>query len=93
MSDRDVDAYIAKAWESLDGAISECADGRYNICASRASYACFQAAVAALEREGIAPPGQEGRWGHEFVQARFVGDLINRRKRYPAEFRETLSDS
>lgn len=90
MSERDVDAYIAKARESLEGATSECVNGRYNNCANRAYYACFQAAVAALVREGIAPPGREGRWGHEFVQARFVGDLINRRKRYPAELRETL---
>lgn len=90
MSEREIEAYLFKSEESLAGAISECANGRYNNCANRAYYACFQAAVAALAREGIMPPGQGGRWGHEFVQARFVGDLINRRRRYPATLRETL---
>lgn len=90
MSDRDVDAYVAKARESLDGAISECANGRYNNCANRAYYACFQAAVSALVHEGITPPGREDRWRHEFVQARFIGDVLNRRKRYPAALHETL---
>ncbi|HEU5432404.1 MAG TPA: hypothetical protein VFU81_12120 [Thermomicrobiales bacterium] len=33
------------------------------------------------------------QWGHDFVQARFVGDLINRRKRYPAELRTTLEQN
>jgi uncharacterized protein (UPF0332 family) len=90
MSAIDAGAFIVKARESLDGASSECASGRYNNCANRAYYACFQAAVAALVREGIAPPGRDGQWRHEFVQARFVGDLINRRKHFPAELRETL---
>lgn len=90
MSERDVDAYLVKAQESLAGAVSGCANGRYNNCANRAYYACFQAAVAALKREGISPPAQSGRWGHDFVQARFVGDLLNRRRLYPATIRETL---
>jgi uncharacterized protein (UPF0332 family) len=90
MSERDIAAYLARAKESLDGAVSEYANGRYNNCANRAYYACFQAAVAALMREGITPPAQADRWRHEFVQGRFVGDLINRRKLYPATMRETL---
>jgi uncharacterized protein (UPF0332 family) len=90
MSERDIAAYLARAKESLDGAVSEYANGRYNNCANRAYYACFQAAIAALMREGITPPNRDNRWGHEFVQARFVGDLINRRKRYPVALRETL---
>ncbi len=90
MSERDVEAYLFKAEESLAGAVSECANGRYNNCANRAYYACFQAAVAALVREGVTPPGRGDRWRHEFVQARFVGDLINRRRLYPPTLRETL---
>lgn len=90
MSERNADAFIAKAKESLEGASSECVNGRYNNCVNRAYYACFQAAVSALVREGVTPPGWDDRWRHEFVQARFVGDLINRRKRFPAELRDTL---
>jgi uncharacterized protein (UPF0332 family) len=90
MSEQDVATSLVKAEESIKGAASECANDRFNNCANRAYYACFQAAVAALMREGINPPAQSKRWGHEFVQARFVGDLINRRRRYPATLRDTL---
>jgi uncharacterized protein (UPF0332 family) len=85
-----VDIYLFKSGESLAGAESEFANGRYGNCANRAYHACFQAAVAALVREGIGPPGQAQRWGHDFVQARFTGELINRRKRYSAALSETL---
>ena len=90
MSEQDIDAYLFKSEESLAGASSEWADGRYNNCANRAYYACFQAAVAALMREGVTPPGRGDQWRHAFVHARFVGDLINRRRQYPATMRETL---
>ena len=33
------------------------------------------------------------RWGHDFVQAQFVGQLINRRKLYPASLRSALADT
>jgi uncharacterized protein (UPF0332 family) len=90
MSEQDIASFLARAKESLDGAVSEYANGRYNTIANRAYYACFQAAVAALMRDGITPPDRGNRWGHEFVQARFVGDLVNRRKLYPASMQETL---
>ena len=90
MSERDVAAYLSKANECLAGAASECTDGRYNNCANRAYYACFQAAVAALVREGVTPPGGGTRWRHEFVQARFAGNLVNGRKLYPEALRQTL---
>ncbi len=51
-------------------------------------YACFQAAVAALLREGVGPQG--GYWGHEYVPAQFGGVLINRRHRYPTDLRGGL---
>lgn len=73
------------------GAESELANGRYNACANRCYYACFQAAVAALLRAGIRPPGSSGEWSHSFVPAQLVGQLINRRKLYPTSLRETLS--
>ena len=81
---------LAKARESLAGAESELAAGRYNNAANRAYYACFQAAVHSLTLLGVKPPGTSGRWGHEYVQARFSGDLIGRRKRYPADLQSIL---
>jgi uncharacterized protein (UPF0332 family) len=87
MRDPAIEVYLRKAEDSVAGAASEYANGRFD---NRAYYACFQAAVAALLREGIRPPGQTARWGHDFVQARFVGDLINRRKLYPATIRDVL---
>ena len=63
--------YLAKAEESLAGAMSELANRRHQNAANRAYYACYQAAVAALYREGIRPTGK--RWGHDTVRAQFAG--------------------
>jgi uncharacterized protein (UPF0332 family) len=82
--------YLTKAYESLLTAESEFANGRYNSCANRSYYACFQAAIAAILNEGIRPAGQ---WNHQFVQAQFVGVLINKRKRYESELRRVLPDN
>lgn len=82
--------YLTKAQESLAGAASEFAAGRYNDCANRCYYACFHAAVSALIRGGIRPAGGRDRWDHGFVHGRFAGQLINRRKLYPARLRDTL---
>ena len=78
-----------KARESLAGAESEFRDERFNNCANRCYYACFQAAIAALAEHGFSP--RSGQWGHDYVQAQFDGQLINRRKRYPTELRGTLT--
>lgn len=80
---------LAKAAESLAGAESEFVNGRFNNCANRCYYACFQAAVAALLKEGLIPT-HDREWGHPFVQAQFAGSLVNRRKLYPAGLRDTL---
>ena len=90
MSATDAAIFLAKAEESLAGAESEFVNGRYNNCANRCYYSCFQAAIAALLQEGVQPSGQHREWRHSFVQAEFVSQLINRRKRYPAELRDTL---
>ena len=87
---RATEPYLEKAEESLAGAESELANGRYNNCANRAYYACFQAAISALLGAGVRPRGGRHQWGHDFVQARFAGDLVGRRHRYPAELRSTL---
>ncbi len=49
--------YLEKAKENLAAAESEFGHGRYNSCASRAYYACFQAAIHALIRAGDLPGG------------------------------------
>jgi uncharacterized protein (UPF0332 family) len=84
--------YLAKAQESLAGAGSERASRRFNNCVRDAYYACFQAAIAALLEERIFPLEPESLWGHDLVQASFVGQLIHLRKRYPATLRRTLTD-
>ncbi|MBX3069006.1 MAG: HEPN domain-containing protein [Thermomicrobiales bacterium] len=89
MSERgDSELYLLKAEECLSGAESEFANRRYQNCANRAYYACYQASVAGLLRAGIRPSGS--RWGHDTVQALFVGELINRRKQYPSNLRDTF---
>jgi len=79
--------FLAKAEESLEGGESEFVNGRYNNCAKGCYYACFQGAVHALIQEGIEP--RAGR-GHNFVQSVFVGQLLNRRSRYPSALRDVL---
>ena len=81
--------FLLKGEESLSGAESEFANARYNNCANRCYYACFQAAIAALLTEGIQSRGEQ--WSHTFVQGQFVGQLVNRRKRYAASLRDVLA--
>ncbi len=87
------DAFLARARESLAGAESELAIGRYNNAANRSYYACFQAAIAALDAAGIYPTLGRAEWSHTFVQSEFAGQLVNRRKRYPAALRTKLTDT
>jgi uncharacterized protein (UPF0332 family) len=85
----DTEGFLLKATESLLGAESEFTNRRYNNSANRSYYACFQAALAALLSAGIKPTRQTIT--HTFVQAQFVGQLVNRRKLYPSALRDTLS--
>lgn len=84
-----IQAWLAKAEESLASAVSELANRRYNACANRCYYACFQAAIAALLQAGIASPRADGTWPHAFVHTQFA-QLINRRKEYPESLRDVL---
>ncbi|MFN0074303.1 MAG: HEPN domain-containing protein [Chloroflexota bacterium] len=81
-------AFLLKAQEALAGAEVEFESDRFNNCANRCYYACFQAAIYALIRAGVPSLGKT--WTHQSVQAQFIGLLINRRKLFPAELRETL---
>lgn len=94
MSNVDVQglAYLEKAIESLAGAERECANRRYNNCANRCYYAMFQAAIAALIAAGIRPTGDSDRWEHAFVQARFAGILIKRRKLYSSDLADAFDN-
>ena len=84
------DAFLARAHESPAGAMSEYANERYNNAANRSYYACFQAAIFALARADIRPPGTKGQWTHAMVQSQFAGTLIQRRKAYPSSLQDTL---
>jgi uncharacterized protein (UPF0332 family) len=87
----EVEVYLEKARQNVQVAASALAASQFNACASRAYYAAFQAAVAALWVEGIRPPrDQGGTLSHQVVQAEWSGRLIYRRKRYPPEMRTTL---
>jgi hypothetical protein len=58
-----------KARENLDSALLLLRAGRLNACASRLYYALFQAAIHALERQGMRPAEFRSarRWGHETI--------------------------
>jgi uncharacterized protein (UPF0332 family) len=87
------ESYLDKAKESVTGARVAYEAGRFNNSANRSYYACFQAAIHALILEGIRPPGGSTAWGHDFVQAQFRGQLVNRRHRYETALRDTLQDN
>jgi uncharacterized protein (UPF0332 family) len=84
-------AFLERALESLRGARIEYDGGRHNNSVNRSYYACFQAAIYALQMEGI--HAFRGDWGHDFVQSQFNGQLIHRRHRYPTSLSSTLSDN
>lgn len=82
-----INDYLAKAAES------ELANRRFNDCANRCYYACFQAAIAVLLAAGIEVRSPGGRWRHQTVHAQFVEQLINWRRRYPPSLRRVLTDN
>jgi uncharacterized protein (UPF0332 family) len=84
--------YLAKAHENLASAESELQHGRTNSCTRSAYYACFHAAIAALLYAGLTSPEPARGWGYDWVHSSFVGQLIQRRKLYPANLRRTLPD-
>lgn len=80
--------FFLKAEENLTAA-RICFDaGLYNASANRAYYAALQAVIAVLAHNGI----HRDRIDHGQVQADFSGELIKRRKIFPARFKSYLSD-
>lgn len=84
-------SWIDKANENLTVAEWSHAQGHVNACANRVYYAMFHAAIAALIKNQIQPP--EDKFGHEWVQSNFAGQLIHRRKIIAAKFRRYLADA
>jgi uncharacterized protein (UPF0332 family) len=87
--DKDARPYLYKAQESLEGATSEYSNKRYNNCANRAYYACFQVAIYALLMTNMKQP-TNGKWRHEYVKAQFVSQFINKKKVYSGDLRDIL---
>ena len=85
--------FLDKARESVTGARVEYDGGRFNNSANRSYYAVFQAGIHALMMEGVRPPAGGAEWGHAFVEAQFVGLLINRRHRYDATLRDAIREN
>jgi uncharacterized protein (UPF0332 family) len=85
--------FLEKARESVAGARAEYEAGRYNNAANRSYYAVFQAAIYALQMEGISLPGGGTDWGHGFVDSQFSGLLVYRRHRYESSLRNVLTEN
>lgn len=92
----EAERYLAKARESLASARADVRAKRYNSAANRAYYAAFQAAVAALIREGIRPArkknDRQGNWEHRFVMSQFSGKLVWRRRIFVESLGKVLDD-
>ncbi len=78
---------LERAQESFRAAELCLEAGCVHSAASRAYYAMFQAAQVALETVGF----RRATWSHSGLQAMFTTELVQRRKRYPATFRDYLS--
>lgn len=87
--EEDARKFLERALESLASAEDDLSAGRFNSCANRCYFSCFQAAISALLRADIRPSDE---WGHDFVRSRFAGVLINRRHLYPSTLKDALPD-
>jgi uncharacterized protein (UPF0332 family) len=72
--------FLERALEALEAAQTCLEKNLAHSATSRAYYAMFWAAQAALARVGI----QRSEWSHPALQASFVNELIRRRKLYSA---------
>lgn len=83
--------YLEKSGESLASSRDDLAKRRFNSCANRAYYTCYQAAVALLLKHNITPAGGKDLRKHGAVQSQ-VAVLIKRKKVLPANQRDVLSE-
>ena len=80
---------MSRAIESLKAAELCLGESFVNSAASRAYYAMFQAAQAALEAAGLV----RSEWTHRGLHSTFNRDLIHQRKLYPRVFRDYLTSA
>jgi uncharacterized protein (UPF0332 family) len=74
--------FFEKAEQSLQSAQILFENGCYDDSASRAYYAAFQAAIAALAKFGFTNDDNDHKW----VQSLFARELIHRKKVFPGKF-------
>ena len=89
-TNRDADDYLTKAQESLASAEADFAARRNNSCVNRCYFACFQAAVCALVREGMA--SARVKHTHAAIARNFTESLVRRRKLYPQRLAKVLPE-
>lgn len=82
------EGFINKARENLRVAQISFDNGFYNASANRAYYSAFQATIFALADKGLTSSTNDHKW----VQAAFSGELIKRRKIYPAKLKAYLME-
>jgi uncharacterized protein (UPF0332 family) len=79
-------------WTRAQGALKAaqlCLEQQLNdSAANRAYFAAFQAAICALETQGI----KRDEWAHKGVHSDFVHRFVSRRKIVPASFASALPD-
>ena len=80
---------ISRAIESLKAAELCLNESLVNSAVSRAYYAMFQAAQAALEAAGLV----RSEWTHKGLHSSFNRDLIHQRKLYPRVLRDYLTSA
>ena len=80
---------LSRAVESLKAAELCLGENLVNSAASRAYYAMFQAAQAALEAAGLL----RSEWTHKGLHSTFNRGLIHQRKLYPRVFRDYLTSA
>ncbi len=86
----DVDVMMDKARESLASAEADLAARRFNSCANRAYFACFQAALSVMIHQGMA--SANSTIAHQTVATQFAEQLVRRRKLFPARITGELYD-
>ena len=79
--------FLNKAKENLKIAQMSFDNECYNVCATRAYFSAFQAAIAALADKGCLTRGKND---HGYIQSEFSFQLIKRHKIYPAKLKSYL---
>lgn len=83
--------YLSKSIQNLQAAERDFRHRSYDPCASRAYFAVFHAALAALL--ALTDFKRQGKgWNHHSVAAEFSGRLLHRRKVFPRAMARVLDD-